>query len=272
MYLTSGLLRFVPWLLMCGLIVLLERRFLPGVAASSYACIVVLATLTGALLLRSSAVGQPSWRNVVASMLLPCSGLLGDGSLQKLCVSNLLGSMLFGIGGLFVARYLRYNDYSLARIGGWTIACALAWLVLIGLVLFLVHQYGKGYYAGGSGFRKILAVVGRTCRGTGGEHGFVRCGLPSCRVRRSDRTQCNCVRPHGFYVADRHRCETLRPAGPLELNRRRTQRSATPLRQNGIQGNVEPRRLTLVKFYCSLSFRFFPTPGTEVICFIHDAT
>ncbi len=159
MYLISGLLRFVPWLLMCGLIVLLERRFLPGVAASSYACIVVLATLTGALLLRSSAVGQPSWRNVVASMLLPCSGLLGYGSLQKLCVSNLLGSMLFGIGGLFVARYLRYNDYSLARIGGWTIACALAWLVLIGLVLFLVRQYGKGYYAGGSGFRKILELL-----------------------------------------------------------------------------------------------------------------
>ncbi len=41
----------------------------------------------------------------------------------------------------------------------WTIACSLAWLVLIGLVLFLVRQYGKGYYAGASGFRKILQLL-----------------------------------------------------------------------------------------------------------------
>ncbi len=159
MYLIHRLLGFVPLLVMCGLIVLLEQRFSLGVGASIYAGVVILTTLAGAMLLRASAVGQSSWRNGLATKLLPCSGIAGYGSLQKLCVFNLLGSILFGIACFVVARYLRHSDYALERIGGWMIACALAWIVLIGMVLFLVRQYGKRYYAGASGFRNFLKLL-----------------------------------------------------------------------------------------------------------------
>lgn len=159
MYLLHRLLAFVPLLVICGLIGQLEQRFSLGVGATIYAGVVLLATLVGALLLRASAVGQLSWRNVLASKLLPCSGILGYGSLLKLCISNVLGTMLLGLVGFFVARYLRVNDYTLGRIGGWTIACGLMWIVLIWMILFLVRQYGKKYYTGPSGLRKFLGLI-----------------------------------------------------------------------------------------------------------------
>lgn len=159
MVLLHRLLGLVLLLIICGLIGQLEQRFSLGVGATIYAGMVLLATLVGALLLRSSSVGQSSWRNVLASKLLPCSGIFGYGSLLKLCLSNLLGTMLLGLVGFFVARYLRLNDYTLGRIGGWTIACGLTWIGLIWMILFLVRQYGKKYYTGPSGLRKFLKLV-----------------------------------------------------------------------------------------------------------------
>lgn len=159
MYLLHRLLWLVPWMVLCCLIGLLEQRFSLGVGASIYVVVVLCATLVGAWLLRSSAVGQVSWRNVLAGKLLPCAGILGYGSLLKLCLSNLLGTLLLGLGGFFVARYLRLNDYTLGRIGGWTIACGLTWIVLIWMILFLVRQYGKKYYTGPSGLRTFLKLI-----------------------------------------------------------------------------------------------------------------
>ncbi len=68
MYLINRLIGFVPLLVICCLIVLLEQRFSLVVGASIYAGLVLLATLAGAMLLRSSAVGQSSWRKRVADM------------------------------------------------------------------------------------------------------------------------------------------------------------------------------------------------------------
>ena len=153
------IITLVPFAVMVGLIVLLEQRCSLGVAASVYAGAVVLATLIGALLLRSTEVGRANWRNVLATRLLPCSAIFGYGSLLKLSLSNLFGSGLIGIIGFVFARHWRHHDYSLANVGGWTIACGLAWLVLIGMVLFLFRQYGKKYYAGASGLRKFLKLI-----------------------------------------------------------------------------------------------------------------
>ncbi len=159
MRLIYRLLGIVQLLVTCGVIVLLEWRLSLGVAVAIFGGAVILATLAGALLLRSSAVGQSTWRNVMASRLLPWAWIGGYGSMTRLCVANSLGSMLFGLACFVVARNLRHNDYSLERIGGWTIACALTWIVLIGMVLFLVRQYGKRYYAGASGLRDFLKLV-----------------------------------------------------------------------------------------------------------------
>ena len=178
MYLVHRLLAIIPLLVVCGLIVQLEQRFSLGVGATIYAVVVLLATLVGALLLRSSAVGQSSWRNVLASKLMPCAGLLGDGSLLKLCVSNLLGSTILGLVGFFVARYLRHNDYTLEHIGGWTIACGLAWSVLIWMILFLVRQYGKKYYTGASGLRKFLKLISIPATALTVSFALVVVGLP----------------------------------------------------------------------------------------------
>ncbi len=117
----QSLLGLIPSLVVCGLIVLLERRFSLVLGTSIYAVLILFATLLGALLLRSSVVGQSSWRNVCATKLLPFSGMLGYGSLMKLCLSNLLGAMLLGLVGFLGARYLRLNDYALGRFGGWTL-------------------------------------------------------------------------------------------------------------------------------------------------------
>ena len=135
MRLIHRLLGFVPLLVACGVIVLLERRFSLGVAVTIFVSAVILATLAGAMLLRSSAVGQSSWRKGLASKLLPWGWIGEYGSMLRLCLSNLLGSILFGFACFGVARYLRHNDYALERVGGWTIACGLAWIVLIGMVL-----------------------------------------------------------------------------------------------------------------------------------------
>lgn len=178
MYFAHRLPIFVSLLAMCGLIVLLEKRFSFGLGASIYLGIVLLSTLAGALILRSAAVGQSNWRNALATRLLPCSGILGYGSLQKLCLSNLLGSLLFGLGGFVVARYLRQHDYALERIGGWKIACALAWIVLIGMVLFLVRQYGKKYYTGASGLRKFLKLIAAPALALAASVTLVVAGLP----------------------------------------------------------------------------------------------
>ncbi|MEQ1829410.1 MAG: hypothetical protein ABL921_25825 [Pirellula sp.] len=159
MVLLHRLLGLVPLLVICGLIGQLEQRFSLGVGTTIYAVVALLATLVGTLLLRSSVVGQSSWRNILASKLLPCSGIFGYGSLLKLCLSNLLGTMLLGLVGFFIARYLRLNDYTLGRIGGWKIACGLTWIVLIWMILFLVRQYGKKYYTGPSGLRKFLKLI-----------------------------------------------------------------------------------------------------------------
>ena len=169
---------FVPLLTMCGLIVLLEQRFSLGVSASIYGSVVILTTLTGAMLLRSSAVGQSSWRNELAGALLPCAGMAGYGSLLKLCVFNLLGLFLLGLVCFVSARYLRHNDYALQRIGGWTIACGLEWLVLVGMVLFLVRQYGKKYYAGASGLRKFLKLIAAPAGALAASIALVVAGLP----------------------------------------------------------------------------------------------
>ena len=178
MYLIHRLLMFVSLLVMCGLIVLLEQRFSLGVGESIYVGVVILTTLTGALILRSAPVGQSSWRNGLATRLLPCSGILGYGSLLNLCVSNLLGSTLFGLGCFFVARYLRHNDYALEHIGGWKIACALVWIVLIGMVLFLVRQYCKKYYTGASGLRKFLKLIAVPAIALAASVTLVIAGLP----------------------------------------------------------------------------------------------
>jgi hypothetical protein len=178
MVLIHRLLGFVPLLAMCGLIAFLEQRFSLGVGASIYMGVIILATLAGALLLRSSAVGQSNWRNALAAILLPCSGILGCGSLRKLCVSNLLGLILFGIASFGVARYVRHNDYAFERIGGWTIANGLAWIVLIGMVLFLLRQYGKGYYAGASGLRRFMKLIAAPASALALSIGLVIAGLP----------------------------------------------------------------------------------------------
>lgn len=178
MVLIHRLLGLVPLLVMCCLIVLLEQRFSLGVGASIYAGVVILATLAGSMLLRSTSLGQSSWRNGLATKLLPCSGLAGSGSLLKLCVFNLLGSILFGIACFFVARYLRLSDYAFERISGWIIACAPAWIVLIGMVLFLVRQYGKRYYAGASGLRKFLKLIAAPAGALAASIALVVAGLP----------------------------------------------------------------------------------------------
>lgn len=178
MYFAHRLPIFVSLLVMCGLIVLLEKRFSFSLGASIYLGIVLLSTLAGALILRSAVVGQSNWRNTLATRLLPCSGILGYGSLQKLCLSNLLGSLLFGLGCFFVARYLRQHDYALERIGGWKIACALAWIVLISMVLFLVRQYGKKYYTGASGLRKFLKLIAAPAIALAASVTLVVAGLP----------------------------------------------------------------------------------------------
>ncbi len=172
------LLGLIPLVIICGLIVLLEKRFSLGTGATLYAGVVLVATIAGALLLRSSAVGQSSWRNVLATKLLPCSGILGSGSLLKLCVSNLLGSIFLGVVGFFVARNLRHNDYALERIGGWAIACGLTWIVLIGMMLFLVRQYRKKYYTGPSGLRKFLKLISVPAIALAGSIALVVAGLP----------------------------------------------------------------------------------------------
>ena len=159
MYLVHRLFGLVLLLVSFGLIAMLEQRFPIGVGASIYVGVAINATLAGAYLLQSSTVGRSSWRNVLATNLLPCSGMLGYGSLLKLCVSNLLGSLLFGLFCFVVARYMRHHDYSLESIGGWKIACSLAWIVLIGMVLYLVRQYGKKYYAGTNGLLKVSKLI-----------------------------------------------------------------------------------------------------------------
>ena len=178
MYFAHRLSIFVSLMVMFGLIVLLEQRFSLSVGVSIYLGVVLLSTLAGALILKSAAVGQSNWRNGLATRLLPCLGVLGYGSLQKLCVSNLLGSILFGLGCFVVARYLRQHDYALERIGGWKIACALAWIVLSWMVLFLVRQYGKKYYTGASGLRKFLKLIAVPAIALAGSVTLVVAGLP----------------------------------------------------------------------------------------------
>lgn len=178
MYLIHRLLGLIPLLVVCGLIWVLEQRFSLGLGATLYAGVILFATLAGALLLRSSAVGQSSWRNGLATKLLPCSGILGYGSLRKLCVSNLLGLMLVGLVGFGVARYLRQTEYALERIGGWTIACLLVWMVLIGMVLFLLRQYGRRYYTGASGLRKFLKLIAVPASALAGSTALVAAGQP----------------------------------------------------------------------------------------------
>lgn len=168
----------VSLLVVYSLITFLEQRFTLGVAATIYASLVLIATLVGALLLRSTAVGQSSWKNVWAAKLMPFSGILGSGSLLKLCVSNLLGTTILGLMGFFVARYLRHSGYSLERIGGWTIACSVEWIVLIGMMLFLVGQYSKKYYTGASGLRKFMKLISVPAIALAGSLALVVVGMP----------------------------------------------------------------------------------------------
>jgi hypothetical protein len=179
MFLIGRFLWFVPLLVLYCLIALLETRFSLSVVASIYMGVVILATLVGALLLRSAMVGQFNWRNVLAMTFMPCSGILGYGSLMRLCMSNLLGLVLSGLASFAIARYLRLNDYSLERIGLWTIVCGLAWGVLIGMILFLIQQYGKGYYAGASGFQTILKLMAAPAIALALSVALVIIGLPS---------------------------------------------------------------------------------------------
>lgn len=178
MYLTHRQLGFVPLLVICSLVVLLEQRFSIGVGATIYVGVALLATLVGALFLRSSAAGQANWRTGLAAKFLPCSGILGNGSLMKLCASNLLGSILFGLFCLIVARYLRHNNLALERIGQWKIACVFAWIVLIGMLLFLLRQYGKRYYTGASGLRTFLKLIAAPAIGLAASIALVATGLP----------------------------------------------------------------------------------------------
>ena len=200
MVLLHRLLGLVPLLVICGLIGQLEQRFSLGVGTTIYAVVVLLATLVGTLLLRSSVVGQSSWRNVWATKLLPFSGMLGYGSLLKLCSSNLLGAMLFGLVGFFGARYLRLNDYMLGRIGGFTIACGLTWIVLIWMILLLVRQYGKKYYTGPSGLRKFLKLISIPAIALAVSIALIVAGLPLVAFLVAMTPSCDCVNLYGPFV------------------------------------------------------------------------
>lgn len=126
MYWLHRLLGLVTLLVICGLIGQLEQRFSLGVAATIYAGVVILATLVGALLLQSSAVGQSSWRNVLASKFLPCSGIFGYGSLLKLCLSNLLGTMLLGLRRSHPIKDWVNRNVEIPSCG---CLCGVAWIV-----------------------------------------------------------------------------------------------------------------------------------------------
>ncbi len=178
MHLTCRSVGVIQFLVTCALIALLEWQFSLGVAVMIFAAAVILTTLTGALLLRSTATGKTDRRNVLGGPLLPWAWIGGYGSMTRLCLANLLGSFLFGLAGFLVARNLRHNDYSLERIGVGAIACVMAWIVLTGMVLFLVRQYGKPYYAGGSGFRKFARLVTAPLGALVASIALVLAGLP----------------------------------------------------------------------------------------------
>lgn len=109
---------------------------------------------------------------------MPWAWIGGYGSMQRLCVANLFGSFLFGLAAFVVARNLRQSDYSLEHIGGWIVASVLAWIVLTGMVLFLIGQYGKRYYAGASGFRKFVKLVSAPIAALAASVALVVAGLP----------------------------------------------------------------------------------------------
>ena len=159
MYWLNRLLSLVPLLVLGGFLAWLEQRYSFGLAATIYSGVALVGTLAGGWLLHTSRVGEVSWRNRLAANLIPFSWLAGHGTLQELCLFNMLGSSLFGLIAFFVFRYLRVNDYAFQNVGGWMIACGLAWSGLIGTLLFLVRQYRKRYYTGASGLRTFLKLI-----------------------------------------------------------------------------------------------------------------
>lgn len=71
------------------------------VALAVVVSVAALVSLVGALLLRTSALGEVTWRNAAAGWLLPWGFILGGGSLTKIAVHSAACLSLMGAIGAF---------------------------------------------------------------------------------------------------------------------------------------------------------------------------
>jgi hypothetical protein len=144
----------------------LVQRLQVGMALLTAALIGATLSITGALLLRGSAVGKVTWRNYTAGWLLPWGYTLGRGQLKGIAlVSGSLWTLL-AAGAIYVSTTATAADSSAApgapaaSISAWWLL--LAWVVDGGCLLYLLGQSLKNSLRGSSAgirLRKLLLAL-----------------------------------------------------------------------------------------------------------------
>lgn len=125
--------------------------------------IAAAACMLGVALLKTSTVGQVTWKNRVAGILLPWGYQLGGGQLPGIALVVWLSWLLIAGITLAVARY----SPSVASVGGRAVVVTwltwLCWLILAGTALLLTYRMVQFSRGGGSAHSSIAKALFVSC-------------------------------------------------------------------------------------------------------------
>lgn len=116
-------------------------RFGVGIAATIWAGVSLLACVTGAMLLRTSAVGRITWKNRVAAYLVPWGWRLGKGLLWPIPVAS--WAVWLAVAAVVLVLM---PPVDVAEPGfGWRIALGVGWAVDAAALMYLVGTLRQHY-------------------------------------------------------------------------------------------------------------------------------
>jgi hypothetical protein len=124
-----------------------------GLAAPAFVLTMAGLAAIGCWLLRSSGLGQLTWRNHVGGWLLPFCMLLGSGQLPRIGTASVLGSSAVG-GAVLLSFGLGEPDAPMP----WPLLGA--WLLDAVLVLYLLTSMSRNHLWRSSAGHRLLRLVG----------------------------------------------------------------------------------------------------------------
>lgn len=148
---------------------MLLKRLGPWPALGAWAAIIALCCAASALLLRTTGVGEISWKNRVAGIFLSWGSFVGRGGLMSIATASWAAWVLVAVGMILVmapgAIGMSVNSGPTAGAANaafhWRYVLFAAWAVNVSAILYLLKTWVRNFSgSGGSSGKSLWSLMG----------------------------------------------------------------------------------------------------------------